>query len=127
MPFPADPGKDSQFHWSRWQWNWFTLQLGIGLLLTLRQSNLRGWDDHSSRDRAVTHAGRKELEEPAVGSLPAAFCENFEQFGISAIIEARREGPAAYPRARVALLVFAGQGARTSRVRNKFGQAPRAI
>ena len=107
MPFPADPGKDSQFHWSRWQWNWFILQLGIDLLLTLRQPNLRGWDD-SSRDRAVTHAGRKELEEPAVGSLPAAFCENFEQFGISAIIEARREGPAAYLRARVALLVFAG-------------------
>jgi hypothetical protein len=34
-------------------------QLGIDLLLTLRQPNLRGWDD-SSRDRAVTHAGRKD-------------------------------------------------------------------
>jgi hypothetical protein len=28
----------------------------------------------------------ERFEEPAVGSLPAAFCENFAQCGISAII-----------------------------------------
>src|SRR5207245_2203529 len=100
-------------------WNWFTLSMGIDLLLPLRPLNLRGWDD-----RAVTPCRPKD--KPAVESLPAAFCENFEQCGISAIIAARREDPAAYRRACVALLMLLAD-ARTNRVRNKFWRAPRAI
>jgi hypothetical protein len=37
-------------------------------------------------------------------SFLAAFCEDFEQFGISAIIAARRENPAAYLRVCAALV-----------------------
>ena len=36
-------------------WNWFTLWMGIDLLLTLRPLNLRGWDD-----RAVTPCRPKD-------------------------------------------------------------------
>src|SRR4029453_13329201 len=102
-------------------WNWFTLWMGIDLLLTLRPLNLRGGDD-----RGETPCRPKDLKKPAVESLPAAFCENFEHCGISAIIAARREDPAAYRRACVALLMLLAD-ARTNRVRNKFWRAPRAI
>jgi len=30
-------------------WNWFTLRMGIDLLVTLRPLNRRGWDDYSPR------------------------------------------------------------------------------
>jgi hypothetical protein len=73
---------------------------GNRLLLTLRTLNLRRWDD-----KAV-HPCRPRKNRRTGGSLPAAFCENFEQGGISTVIAARREDPAAYLRERVALLML---------------------
>ena len=48
MPFPADPAEtpDSLVVLA---WNWFTLRMGIDLLVTLRPRNRRGWDDYSPR------------------------------------------------------------------------------
>jgi hypothetical protein len=120
MPFPADPGKDSRF-------------IGrAGLELVHAMDGNRPFVNVTAAE--PTRVGRQSgnpmpaerFEKPAVESLPAAFCENFEQCGISAIIAARRENPAAYRRACVALLMLLAD-ARTNRVRNKFWRVPRAI
>jgi len=64
-------------------------------------------------------------EKSAVGSLPAAFCENFEQCGISTIIAARREDSVP-PRVRCPTHAPV-RDTRTNRVRNTFWRAFRAI
>jgi hypothetical protein len=104
-------------------WNWFTLRLGIDLLLTLRPLQ-EGGTTIQARDRAVTPCRPKDSQNP----LSEAFLRrNFAQCGISAIIEARREDPAAYLRAYVALLVLPGWRAR-ARVRKQIlAGAPRDI
>jgi hypothetical protein len=92
---------------------------GNRLLLTLRTLNLRRWDD-----RAVTPC-RPRKNRRTGGSLPAAFCENFEQCGISTIIAARREDRVP-PRVRCPTHAPV-RDTRTNRVRNTFWRAFRAI
>jgi hypothetical protein len=66
MPFPADPAKtpDSLVALA---WDWFTD--GNTPFVKVTAAEPRGWDD-----TAV-----ERIEELAVGSLPAAFFENFER------------------------------------------------
>ena len=54
----------------------------------------------SGNPRGRPKGSRNRLSE----SFLAAFCQDFEQFGISAIIAARRENPAAYLRVCAALV-----------------------
>ena len=101
MPFPADPGKDSRFIGRAGS--------GIGSSTAGNRSfvNVTAAEPTRVGRLKPRQSGNpcrpKRLEEPAVGSRPAAFCENLP------------------------LLVLPGWGARTNRVRNKFGRAPRAI
>jgi hypothetical protein len=122
MPFPAEPGKDSRFI-GRDGMELVHAKAGNRPFVNVTAA-ARGWDDHSSRDRAVTPCRPKDSKNP----LSEAFLRrNFAQCGISAIIEARREDPAAYLRAYVALLVLPGWRAR-ARVRKQIlAGAPRDI
>ena len=41
------------------EWNWFTLRMGIALLLTLRPLNRRKWDDHFPRQSGNSMAAKR--------------------------------------------------------------------
>jgi hypothetical protein len=100
MPLPADPAKtpDSLVVLA---WNWFTLRMGIDLLVTLRPLNRRGWDDYSPRSG---------------NPMPA---KRFVRRSVRASHNA-----ASARSSRLAVRTRGRTSARTHRVRNKFWQSP---